>query len=161
MGLIRRLPHHLVEAFKSTLEEASNADLILHVCDASNENVEEQAKVTEELLAELGCGEIPILRVFNKCDCITELPRQDDSEDHVFISAKTGFGFDALLRKIAQKLPNRAKRMHLLLPYDKGGILSRIRENGSVYTEEYTDAGIAADCMVSPELFSLTKDYMQ
>ncbi len=161
VGLIRRLPHHLVEAFKSTLEEASNADLILHVCDASNENVEEQAKVTEELLAELGCGEIPILRVFNKCDCITELPRQDDSEDHVFISAKTGFGFDALLRKIAQKLPNRAKRMHLLLPYDKGGILSRIRENGSVYTEEYTDAGIAADCMVSPELFSLTKDYMQ
>lgn len=161
VGLIRRLPHHLVEAFKSTLEEASNADLILHVCDASNENVEEQAKVTEELLAELGCGEIPVLRVFNKCDCITEPPRQDDSEDHVFISAKTGFGFDALLRKIAQKLPNRAKRMRLLLPYDKGGILSRIRENGSVYTEEYTDAGIAADCMVPPELFSLTKDYMQ
>lgn len=161
VGLIRRLPHHLVEAFHSTLEEATNADLILHVCDISSENAEEQARVTEDLLAELGCGEIPLLRVFNKCDQIDQALLRDSNEDHVFISAKTGFGFDTLLRRIAQKLPNRAKRMLLLLPYDKGGILSRIRENGSIYSEEYTESGILADCMVPPELFTLTSDYIQ
>jgi len=102
-----------------------------------------------------------LLRVFNKCDQIDQALLRDSNEDHVFISAKTGFGFDTLLRRIAQKLPNRAKRMLLLLPYDKGGILSRIRENGSIYSEEYTESGILADCMVPPELFTLTSDYIQ
>lgn len=160
VGLIRRLPHHLVEAFKSTLEVAANADLILHLCDIASEQAEEQARVTEDLLAELGCGEIPLLRVFNKCDMVSPLLLQESRENPVFISAKTGFGFDHLLEQIAQKLPNRAKQMTLLLPYDKGGILNRVRENGSVYSEEYTDAGILADCMVPPELFGLTQEYL-
>ncbi len=152
VGLIRRLPHHLVEAFKSTLEEAANADLILHICDISAENAQEQATVTEELLAQLGCGDIPLLRVFNKCDKIDVSILSDNHPDHIFISAKNGFGFDHLLQQIAQKLPTREKRMTLLIPYNKGGLLGRIRESAKVFSEQYTETGVLVDCMVPPEL---------
>ena len=159
VGLLRRLPHHLIEAFRSTLEEATDADLILHVCDLSAEDAEEQAAVTEKLLAELGGSEIPVLRVFNKCDRIPYLDELEPDENTVFISAKTGYGLDRLLQKIADALPNRSARRRLLLPYDQGGLLNRIRESGSVFAEEYTEAGITADCMVPPELLKETEPF--
>ena len=159
VGLIRRLPHHLVEAFKSTLEEAANADIILHVCDISAEDAEEQAKVTDDLLAELGCSDIPVLRLYNKCDRIPYLDELESDKNAVFISAKTGYGFDTLLQKMAQTLPERAKRMKLLLPYDQGGLLNRVRENGRIFSEEYLASGILADCMIPPELFSQTEEF--
>lgn len=145
VGLIRRLPHNLVEAFKSTLEEAACADIILHVIDISDNEAAEKTKTTQQLLAELGCGEIPVVNVLNKCDLIeNNIP---ESKDTVKICAKTGEGFDRLLKAIAENLPESAKRVKLLLPYDKGGIIAKIREKGKVFSENYTEKGIEVDAL--------------
>ena len=160
VGLIRRLPHHLVEAFQSTLEEASNADLILHVRDASNDDIMEQIEVTEQLLGELGCGDIPVIKVFNKCDCLLEYPNFPAEENSVAISAKTGYGFNVLLQKIAETLPSQLKRRKLLFPYDKGNLVAQIRDTGKVYTEEFTEQGIAVDGLIVPELFHTVQEYI-
>lgn len=145
VGLIRRLPHNLIEAFKSTLEEASSADIILHVCDISDKEVAEKVKTVRELLAELGCGEIPVINILNKCDLISnDIPQTSDS---VKICAKTGEGFDRLLKTISENLPESAKRIRLLLPYDKAGLIAKIREKGRVFSEEYTGDGIKIDAL--------------
>jgi len=145
VGLIRRLPHNLVEAFKSTLEEAASADIILHVLDISDGEAAEKAETTSMLLTELGCGEIPIINVLNKCDLLkNNIP---ESSDTVKICAKTGEGFDRLLRAVAENLPESSKRISLLLPYDKGGLTAKIRENGKVFSEEYTENGIKVDAL--------------
>ena len=145
VGLIRRLPHNLVEAFKSTLEEAASADIILHVLDISDGEAAEKAETTSMLLTELGCGEIPVINVLNKCDLLkNNIP---ESSDTVKICAKSGEGFDRLLRAVAENLPDRSKRISLLLPYDKGGLTAKIRENGKVFSEEYTENGIKVDAL--------------
>lgn len=146
VGLIRRLPHHLVEAFKSTLEEAAGADIIIHVCDASDPEAAEKADVTLSTLAELGAAEIPVVTVLNKCDKLEENIPVDDST--VKISALKGEGIDRLLEVIAANLPETAKRMKLLLPYAKAGLTAVIRENGKVFSEEYTESGILVDALV-------------
>lgn len=161
VGLIRRLPHHLVEAFKSTLEEAANADVILHICDASSDNCEEQAKVTLELLAELGCEGIPTITVLNKCD---KVPISNDiltEENVVKISAKEGTGIDHLLSAIQNALPQSAIRTKLLLPFDKAGLLNTIRIDGKVFSEEYTADGILTDALVDVKVFSKVEEYIQ
>ncbi len=146
VGLIRRLPHHLVEAFKSTLEEAACADIIIHVCDASDPEAAEKADVTLKTLADLGAAEIPVVTVLNKCDKIEEnIPENDTT---VKISALKNQGIDRLLDAIARNLPETAKRMKLLLPYDKGGLTAVIRENGKIFSEEYTENGIVIDALV-------------
>ncbi len=146
VGLIRRLPHHLVEAFKSTLEEAACADIIIHVCDASDPEAAEKADVTLKTLADLGAAEIPVVTVLNKCDKIEEnIPENDTT---VKISALKNQGIDKLLEAIARNLPETAKRMKLLLPYDKGGLAAVIRENGKIFSEEYTENGIVLDALV-------------
>ncbi len=163
VGLIRRLPHHLVEAFKSTLEEAANADVILHICDASSENCKEQAEVTLELLKELGCEDIPIVTVFNKCDLVPYITDKDLSglnESVVRISAKSGEGLDRLLEAISKVLPKSSARMRLLIPFDKAGFISRIRVEGKVFSEEYTPDGILCDAMVDIKLFSQAEKYI-
>lgn len=146
VGLIRRLPHHLVEAFKSTLEEAACADIILHVCDASDPEAAEKAEVTLSTLAELGAAEIPTVTIFNKCDKITEQIPTDDKTAK--ISALKGEGIEELLEKISKNLPQTSRRMRLLLPYDKAGLTAQIRVNGKVFSEEYTEQGIAVDALV-------------
>ena len=146
VGLIRRLPHHLVEAFKSTLEEAACADVIIHVCDVSDPEAAEKADVTLKTLAELGAAEIPVVTVLNKCDKLSENIPTDDTT--VKISALKGEGIDRLLEVIAKTLPETAKRMKLLLPYDKAGLCSAIRENGKVFSEEYTESGVVVDALV-------------
>ena len=108
VGLIRRLPHQLVEAFKSTLEEAASADVIIHVCDASADDCEEQAKVTLELLKELGCEGIPVVTVFNKCDKVPYINELDTSGEAVKISAKNGTGIDSCLRLYKRHYPKTA-----------------------------------------------------
>lgn len=150
VGLIRRLPHHLVEAFCSTLEEAANADIILHVSDISDPEAKEKTLTTEKLLAELGCAEIPVIHVLNKCDTVDYDIPQDDTT--VCISAKTGAGIDRMLDLIARNLPESAKRMKLLVPYDKAGLLAEIRALGKVLSEEYTENGIEADALVDISL---------
>ncbi len=159
VGLIRRLPHHLVEAFKSTLEEASNADVILHICDASAEDVDEQAKVTLELLAELGCENIPVITVLNKCDIAPNVSTLEDSENTVKISAKNGEGLEKLLNAIAKALPQSSRRMKLLLPYDKAGILNKIREDGKIFAEEYVSNGISVDALVDIKIYSQVEEF--
>lgn len=146
VGLIRRLPHHLVEAFKSTLEEAACADIIIHVCDASDPDAAEKADVTLKTLADLGAAEIPVVTVLNKCDKLEENIPENDST--VKISALKAQGIDRLLETISRNLPETAKRMKLLLPYDKGGLTAVIRENGKIFSEEYTENGILIDALV-------------
>lgn len=146
VGLIRRLPHHLVEAFKSTLEEAACADIIIHVCDASDPDAAEKADVTLKTLADLGAAEIPVVTVLNKCDKLQENIPENDST--VKISALKAQGIDRLLEVIAKNLPETSKRMKLLLPYAKGGLTAVIRENGKIFSEEYTADGILVDALV-------------
>lgn len=157
VGLIRRLPHHLVEAFKSTLEEAACADIIIHVCDVSDPEAAEKADVTLKTLADLGAAEIPVVTVLNKCDKIAENIPEDDRT--VKISALKNEGIDRLLETIARNLPQTSRRMKLLLPYDKAGITAKIRENGKVFSEEYTENGIEVDALVDQMLIKQLLQY--
>ena len=136
VGFIRKLPHHLVEAFKATLEELSFADLLLHVIDASNDEWREQAEVVDELIHELGADQTPRIEVFNKCDRWTGDIRPH-GENIVSISAKTGEGLPELLAAIGKILDNGARRVTIHLPYDKGGILERLYQEAKVEQVEY------------------------
>ena len=138
VGFIRKLPHHLVEAFKATLEELSFADLLLHVIDASNPEWREQAQVVDQLILELGAEQTPRIEVFNKCDKWTGEIRPH-GEDIVSISAKTGEGLDKLLEAIGQRLDSGAKRVTIHLPYDKGGILDHLYQEAKVEQVEYAE----------------------
>lgn len=159
VGFIRRLPHKLVEAFKSTLDEAVDANVILNVCDASSEECSEHYRVTNELLEELGCGDKPIITVLNKCDVVTEgdIPVVGNS---VRVSAKTGEGLTELLEKIAKALPPTRKRVKILLPFSMGGAGAELRKTGVVHSEEYTAEGLLLD--ITAEIFVLEKykDYI-
>lgn len=157
VGLIRRLPHHLVEAFKSTLEEAACADIIIHVCDISDPEAAEKADVTLKTLADLGAAEIPVVTVLNKCDLLTENIPEDGST--VKISAKKAQGIERLLQVIAANLPETAKRMKLLLPYNKAGYTAKLRENGKVFSEDYTENGVLVDAMVDQMLIKQMSQY--
>ncbi len=157
VGLIRRLPHNLVEAFKSTLEEAACADIILHVCDVSDPEAAEKADVTLKTLAELGAGEIPVVTVLNKCDKLTENIPVDDKT--VKISALKGEGIESLLETVARNLPETARRMKLLVPYDKAGFTAKIREKGRVFGEEYLENGVLIDALVDRTLTAQAAEY--
>lgn len=159
VGLISRLPHHLVEAFKSTLEEAANADVILHIVDASADDCERQARVTLELLKELGCEGIPVVTAFNKCDLVPYIDELTAGENVVKISAKHGDGIPALLDAIAKALPQSAKKMKLLIPFSEGGLINDIRRDGKVFSEEYTAEGTLVDALVDVKLFSRVEQY--
>ena len=139
VGFIRKLPHHLVEAFKATLEELSYADLLLHVIDASNPLWREQAAVVEQLIVELGAEQTPRIDVFNKCDKFTGdiLPH---GADIVSISAKTGQGLDELLEKIGGRLDTGACRVVLRLPYDQGGVVDMLHRQAKVERVDYGEA---------------------
>lgn len=157
VGLIRRLPHHLVEAFRSTLEEAANADIILHVSDISDPEAKDKTLTAEKLLADLGCGGIPVINVLNKADSVDyKIPENDTT---VCISAKTGAGIDRLLELIAKNLPESAKKMKLMIPYDKAGFSAEIRVLGKVLSEEYTENGILTEALVDKTLVSKAEQY--
>lgn len=159
VGLVSRLPHHLVEAFKSTLEEAVNADLILNVCDVSSPEFDHQLEVTAQVLKELGAEQIPVLTVLNKCDLV-ELPPLTIDKHTAAISAKSGLGLDSLLQKIALNLPETHRRLQLLLPYDKAGLANELRLNGKVMEEEYRGEGIFLDALVDIKLCHKVQDYI-
>ena len=159
VGLISRLPHHLVEAFKSTLEEAANADVILHIVDASNDDCADQARVTLELLGELGCEGIPVVTVLNKCDLVPYIDDISAEENTVKISTRTGEGIPAMLEAIAKALPQSARKMKLLIPYYEGGLLSEIRQEGKIFSEEYTPEGTLVDALVDVRLYTKAERY--
>ncbi len=159
VGLIRRLPHDLVEAFKSTLEEAASADVILNVQDLSSPEREQQERVTTELLSELGCSGIPVINVMNKADAASDLETVFEDGHTVVISAKERRGFDRLLACISAALPETARRMRLLIPYDKTGFLGKIRAEGKVFSEEYTESGTLVDALVDIKLIKEAEQY--
>lgn len=159
VGLIRRLPHNLVEAFKSTLEEAAVSDIILNVQDLSSPEREEQAEVTEKLLSELGCDGIPIINVMNKADSALNLDTVFEDDKNVIISALHHDGFDKLLQCIMKNLPQTAKRMQLLIPYDKTAFINSIRSEGKIFSEEYTECGTLIDALVDIKLVKEATQY--
>ena len=158
VGFIRKLPHHLVEAFKATLEELSYADLLLHVIDASNPLWREQAAVVEQLIVELGAEQTPRIDVFNKCDKFTGdiLPH---GADIVSISAKTGQGLDELLEKIGGRLDTGACRVVLRLPYDQGGVVDMLHRQAKVERVDYGEA-IEVEAVYTPVQLGRLKDYI-
>lgn len=159
VGLIRRLPHNLVEAFKSTLEEAAAADIIINLIDISAEDGYEQSQVTAELLEELGCGAIPRIDVLNKCDLLPEAENIKCGERTVKISAKQKKGFDELLDCIARNLPETSVRGKFVIPYDKTGILNTIRIDGKILSEEYLPEGTLIDAIVDKKVLHVAEDY--
>lgn len=161
VGLIRRLPHNLVEAFKSTLEEAAAADVIINVQDLSSPERTQQAEVTAKLLDELGCEGIPVLNVMNKSDAAIDIDTVFEDDSTVIISAKEHRGFDRLLSCIAAKLPETARRMKLLVPYDKTAFIGKIRAEGKIFSEEYTDSGTSIDALVDIKLVKEAEKYLQ
>lgn len=158
VGLVRRLPHQLVDAFRSTLEEAVWADVILNVCDASSDECAEHIRVTESVLSDLGCSGKPIINVLNKCDKPTKLDF-DFFENSVKISAATGDGIDSLLTAIENALPKDRKRVKILLPFDKMKLSSIVRD-GTVHSEEYTENGVLYDATVNISDIKQLKDYI-
>ncbi len=158
VGLVRRLPHHLVEAFKSTLEEAAQADIILNVCDASSEESRLHLDVTRELLASLSSLDKPIIPVLNKCDLISD--NMTGISGAVHISAKYGTGIDKLLKAVEDNLPKKLKRVKLLLPFDKVGIAAKLRETAVLHSEEYTAEGLMVEVTVDEIQYNRIREYM-
>ncbi len=159
VGFIRRLPHHLVEAFKSTLEEAVCAKVILNVCDASDPECAEHLKVTNDLLEELGCSGKPIIPVFNKCD----LPQADEAAMRlpgaVNISALEGKGLDELLDAVARALPPTRAKAKLLIPYSDGAAAAALRKDGVITAEDYRADGLYLELTADVSLIDRYQDY--
>ena len=152
VGLIRRLPHELVDAFHSTLEEAAAADVILNVVDASSPDCEEHIRVTRELLLELHAGSIPVVTVLNKADQVfdrTDLPKANCA---VAVSAKYGTGLHELEQAIEAALPKDRVRVTYLFPYDNLSPAAKVRKDGTVFSEQYTDAGLKLDVLSSTRM---------
>ena len=158
VGLVRRLPHHLVEAFKSTLEEAAQADIILNVCDASSEESRLHLEVTRDLLASLSSLDKPIIPVLNKCDLLTD--NMSGISGAVHISAKYGTGIDELLQAIEENLPKKLKRVKLLLPFDKAGIAAKLRQTAVLHNEEYTAEGVKIEVTLDEIQYARLREYV-
>ncbi len=160
VGLVRRLPHHLVEAFRSTLEEAALSDIILNVCDASSDEARVHMQVTTDLLNSLGCGDTPIITVLNKCDLLEEESFPQEMGSYVKISAKNGTGIDDLLKAIDDNLPVRVKRVSLLIPFADAGLVAEIRKNATLISEEYVAEGIKVEAILDEKLYSKAEKYI-
>ena len=157
VGFVSRLPHNLVEAFKSTLEEAAWSDVIIRVADAGDEQREEQLAVTDEVLDGLDCADIPRLTVYNKCD---KPGAMSFDPDILLTSAKTGYGLDTLLAKLDEVLSDRVHTLKVLLPYDKLGLAAPMRERGSVQVEEYREDGLYLEGIVKTEDLHCFEGYL-
>ena len=150
VGFIRKLPHQLVEAFKATLEELEYADLLLHVIDVSNPEWQQQAAVVENLIRELGAGELPRIDVFNKSDRLPAGEIMPHGQDICSLSAKTGEGVDKLLEMIGERLDS-GRRCVLHIPYDKGGLLDQLYREAKVENVEYGET-IAVTAVCTPKV---------
>ena len=158
VGFIRKLPTHLVEAFKATLEELKYADILLHVIDLSNPEWEDQAEIVNALVRQLDAETTPCIRVFNKCDLyVGILPHGSDT---VCISAKTGEGADVLIQHLMDMLNEGIRESDLILPYSDAGVLDLLRREAQILSAEYTENGILVKANLSPELLGRFKKYV-
>ena len=159
VGLIRRLPHHLVEAFKSTLEQAADADILLNICDASSPECGEHLRVTEDLLQSLGAGDSPVIPVMNKWDAVEDEESVPRLAGAVRISALSGEGIHQLLQAVEENMPEKTFDVDLLLPFSKSGLAARLRNEGAVLSEEYVAEGLRLTARVDQRLYSPVKEY--
>ena len=157
VGFVSRLPHDLVDAFKSTLEEAACADIILKVADASDSEAAEQLSVTDEVLSSLGCDEIPQIVVYNKCDRAGVAPYDPDV---LLVSAKTGYGLDALRSRMDEILAHRVRTIEVVLPYNQLALADVFRSRGSVLAEEYRGDGVYYKATVKVDDLHRFEDYL-
>ncbi|TGY44535.1 GTPase HflX [Clostridium sartagoforme] len=165
VGFVRKLPHDLVEAFKSTLEEVIYSDLLCHVVDASSDNALEQVEAVEEVLEELGAKDKDTILVLNKIDRASEenldsIREATKEYETIEISAKEGINLDGLLSLIEEKLPYKMKKCEYLIPYDRSDINSYLHRNGRVLEEEYRDNGSFMVVEVDDESYNKSKDFV-
>lgn len=160
VGLVRRLPHQLVDAFRSTLEEALWADVILNVCDASSEECSEHVKVTNDLLSSLGCDGKPIINVLNKCDLVPDVLNYPLIGRSVHISAATGLGMEKLLAEITKALPKQRQKVKLLIPFSHSKIANEIRDYGIVESEKYTEQGLEITAVADISYINKIKEFV-
>ena len=156
VGFIRKLPHHLVSAFKATLEELQYADLLLHIADISDPEWESQAATVEHVISQLGAGEIPRVMVYNKADKCDSLPHLTDG---VLFSARTGEGTEALLQAMEAALGRGRHEMQLLIPYSDGGVLDTLHREAEVRSVEYAEAGTLVDAVVDDKTCGRLQKY--
>ena len=155
VGFVRHLPHQLVEAFRSTLEEIADADLILHVVDGAHPDPEEQVRAVREVLAEIGADHLPELLVINKIDIADEewlLRLRRIWPDAVFVSAYDGQGIDDLRAAIEARLPRPAVELEVTIPYDRGDLVAEAHRRGEVLRSTHTEAGTRLHVRVDPSL---------
>ena len=159
VGFIAKLPHHLVDAFRATLEELEYADLLLHVIDASDPNREEHIEVVDRLIAKLAKPGTPVLRCYNKADLVekTDIPV---GQDVVAISAKRGYGMPELLNAIENALGHSRHHIIVTLPYSMGGMVDKLHSGAQVKSVDYTGEGIVVETIVDPILYGRLKEYI-
>lgn len=162
VGFIRKLPHHLVKAFKSTLDEAVYADILMILIDASDDECAEELKITEDLLSELGAAEKPTLYVFNKCDnACSELPSVDaDRENILYISAKTGEGVDEMIARLEALVRDGKKRLVFTIPNAEQSALNTLYKNASVENTEYGAESVVVTAVVDKKLQGMLSKYL-
>ena len=155
VGFVRHLPHHLVEAFRSTLAEVIEGDVIVHVVDASDDDVAGQMSAVRAVLSEIGAGDVREVVVLNKTDLIDDLALtvlRAREPDAVVVSAATGAGIDGLLAAIEQALPRSAEEVDVLVPFTRGDLLARAHRDGDVLSETHDEHGTQLHAMVEPDL---------
>ncbi len=159
VGFIAKLPHHLVDAFRATLEELEYADLLLHVIDSADPNREEHIQVVESLIAKLAKPGTKVLQCYNKADLVSpeDIPV---GKDIVKISAKQGYGMDDLLKAIEAALDQGRHHIVVTLPYSMGGMVETLHSGAQVLNVEYTGEGIVVETIVDPILYGRLKDYI-
>jgi GTP-binding protein HflX len=151
VGLVRRLPHHLVEAFRSTLAEVSEADLLIHLVDSTDPDPAGQIAAVREVLVEIGAGDLPELMVFNKADALSGDARhrlESLYPEAIFISALTGDGFDDLLGSLAENLERRMVSLVLEVPYERGDVVASAHRLGEVLAEKHDEHGTILEVRV-------------
>ena len=159
VGFIAKLPHHLVDAFRATLEELEFADLLLHVIDAADPNREEHIEVVDKLIAKLAKPGTKVLRCYNKADLVdaTDIPIGDDV---VKMSARHGYGMTELLQAIENALGHSRHHVVLTLPYSQGGLVDTLHKNAQVKAVDYTGEGIVVETVLDPILYGRLKEYI-
>lgn len=163
VGFIQKLPHHLVQAFRATLEELKYADILLHVVDASNSNRQEQMQVVYKTLEDLGCGDTPVITVFNKMDREVELPLPMDTKakEIAQVSAFTGDGLNGMLGMVENLLKSFRKSMVALVPYTEGGLIGWVHGRCEIIREEHTPEGVLFEVYVNEESANRLEKYKQ
>ena len=161
VGFIRKLPHHLVEAFKSTLEETVTADFLIHVIDSSNPQNENHIKVVNSVLSDIGATGKPEILVYNKIDLLEDNSEIMPKENCVGISVLKNEGIDDLLKVIGDVAPGKKKEISVLIPYNEGALVSKLHENQKILSEEYTEIGTKIKLLADSETYNSLKDYVE